>query len=127
MDKMGKTLKNAWLNELEEINQCIQAKNEKIRRLLQVSQDKNHKLRLMLEKFVEEQVGECSTTQEAKSPSKTISTCGHGRYTNYGSCHENVDRYTYCQIIEDALQIPGNQGGFLEASSTPSSNQEEKL
>jgi hypothetical protein len=54
-------------------------------------------------------------------------TCGHGRYTSYGSCYENVDGCTYCQMIEDALETPGNQGGFLEASSTTSSNQEEQL
>jgi hypothetical protein len=81
----------------------------------------------MLEKPLEEQVGECSSTEEAKSPSKTRSTCGHGRYNSYGSCHENVDSCTYCHIIEDYIQAPGNQGGFLEASYTTSSNQEEQL
>jgi hypothetical protein len=65
--------------------------------------------------------------RETKSPSKTRPTCGHDKYTSYGSCHENVDVCTYFQIIEDSLQTPDNQGGFLEASSTTSSNQEEQL
>jgi hypothetical protein len=64
--------------------------------------------------------GECSTTKETKSPS-----CGHGRYSSYGSFHDDVDRCTYFHMIEDSLQTPGNQGGFLEVSSTTSSNQEE--
>jgi hypothetical protein len=123
---MGKEKKQAWLHELEEINQTIQAENIELRRLLQESEEEKRKLRLQLQ-AMEEQVGECSTTGEAESPSKTRPTCGHGRYTSYGSCHENVDTCTYCQIIEDALQTPGNQGGFLEASSTTSSNQEEQL
>jgi hypothetical protein len=118
-DKMGKASKNAWLRELEEINQTIQAENVELRRLLQESEEEKRKLRLQLQ-AMEEQVGECSTTEATKSPS-----CGHGRYTSYGSCHDDVDSCTYCQMIEDALQTPGNQGGFLEASSTTSSNQED--
>jgi hypothetical protein len=100
---MGKGLKQVRLQELEEINQCIQAENAELRRILQVAEDEKNKLRLMLEKTVEEQVGECSTTEEAKSPSKIRPTCGHDMYISYGSCHESVDGCTYCQIIEDAL------------------------
>jgi hypothetical protein len=36
---------------------------------------------------------------------------------------ENVDSFIYFQIIENSLQTPGNQGGFLKASSTTSSNE----
>jgi len=61
-DKMEKTSKNAWLKEIEEVNQCIQVENAELRRLLQVAEDENYKLGLMLEKLVEEQVGECSST-----------------------------------------------------------------
>jgi hypothetical protein len=71
---------------------------------------------------MKEKVGECSMTEATKS-----SSCGHDRYTSYGSCHDDVDNCTFFQMIEDALQAPGNQGGFLEASSTTSSNQEEQL
>jgi hypothetical protein len=55
----------------------------------------------MLENIMEEQAGECSMTEAAKNPSKTRPTCGHDRYTSYGSCHESVYGCTYCQIIED--------------------------
>ena len=61
-DKMEKTSKNAWLKEIEEVNQCIQVENAELRMLLQVAEDENYKLGLMLEKLVEEQVGECSST-----------------------------------------------------------------
>jgi hypothetical protein len=54
---MGKGLKRVILQELEEINQCIQAENAKLRRILQFAEDEKYKLRLMLEKTVEEQVG----------------------------------------------------------------------
>ena len=87
---MRKKLENAWICEFEEINQTIQAENGELRRLLQESKEKKRKLWLQLQDM-EEQVGECSTTKEKKSPS-----CGHGRYTSYGSFHENVDGYTYC-------------------------------
>jgi hypothetical protein len=45
-DKM-KASKQARLKELEEINQCIQADNAELKRLLQVAEDENKKLRLM--------------------------------------------------------------------------------
>jgi (p)ppGpp synthase/HD superfamily hydrolase len=95
-DNMGKALKNARLKKIEEINQCIQENNVDLRRLLQVVDDENQKQRLMLEKNVEEQVRDCSTTEEAKSISKIRPNCVHGRYTSYGSCCENVDSFTYC-------------------------------
>jgi chromosome segregation ATPase len=99
---MGKEKKQAWLHELEEINQTIQAKNVELRRLLQEYEEEKSRLRMQLH-AMEEQVGECSTTREAESPSKTIQTCGHGRYTSYGSCHENVDSCTYFQMIDNSL------------------------
>jgi hypothetical protein len=40
-DKMEKTSKNAWLKEIEEVNQCIQVENAELRRLLQVAEDEN--------------------------------------------------------------------------------------
>jgi hypothetical protein len=52
---------------------------------------------------VEEQVGECFTTKEEKSPSKMRTTCGHDWYTSYSSFHQSVDDFTYCQIIEDGV------------------------
>jgi hypothetical protein len=67
---MGQGLKQARLQELEEINQCIQEENAELRRLLQFTKDEKQKLRLVLEKIVEKQVGECSTTKEVESPSK---------------------------------------------------------
>jgi hypothetical protein len=57
----------------------------------------------MLEKTMEEKVGECSTIEEVERRSKIKTTCGHDDYNSYGSCHESVDGCTYCQIIEDAL------------------------
>jgi hypothetical protein len=81
---------------LEEINQCIQVENADLIRLLQVAENEKKKLRLVLEKNVEEQVGECSTIEEAESPSKIRPTCGHDMYISCGSCHESVDGCTYC-------------------------------
>jgi hypothetical protein len=52
---------------------------------------------------MEEKFGECFVIGEAENPSKTIQTCGHGRYNSYGYFHENVDSCTYFQMIEDAL------------------------
>jgi hypothetical protein len=118
---MGKGLKRARLQELEEINQCIRAENVELRRLLQVAEDEKQKLRLMLEKTVEEKIGEWSTTKEEKITSKIRPICGHERYINYGSCNENMDVCTFFQVLEDTSYAPGNQGGFLEASSSTSS------
>ena len=102
---MGKAKKQAWLRELEEFNHPIQVENVELRRLLQESEAEKRKLQLQLQAM--------EGTGEAKSPSKTRQTCGHGRYSSYGSCYENTDTCTYFQIIEDALQKLGNQGGFL--------------
>jgi hypothetical protein len=41
---MGKEKKQAWLRELEEINQTIQAENVELRRLLQESEEEKRKL-----------------------------------------------------------------------------------
>jgi hypothetical protein len=43
---------------------------------------------------------------EVEILSKMMPTCVHGRYTSYGSCHENVYDFRYYQIIEDALHTP---------------------
>jgi hypothetical protein len=75
---------------LEEINQLIQGKNGELKRILQVEKDEKYKLRLMLEKIVEKQVGECSTTEEGKNPFKTRPTCFHDMYIIYCYFHENV-------------------------------------
>jgi len=48
-DKMGKATENAWLHELEEINQTIQAENVELRRLLPESEEEKSKLRLQLQ------------------------------------------------------------------------------
>jgi hypothetical protein len=71
---------------------------------------------------MKDQVGECSMTGETK-----ILSCGHGTYRIYGSFHDDVDNCTFFHMREDDLQEPMNQGGFLEALSTYSSNQEEQL
>jgi hypothetical protein len=94
---MGKASKNAWLCELEEINQTIQAENVELRRLIQEFEGEKKKLWVQLQ-AMEDQVGECSMTEATKSPSY-----GHGKYTSYGSCHDDVDSCTYCWMIEDAL------------------------
>jgi hypothetical protein len=43
-DKMGKASKNAWLRELEEINQSIQAKNVELREMLRDAEEENQRL-----------------------------------------------------------------------------------
>jgi hypothetical protein len=45
-DKMGITLKSAWIRELEEINQTIQEEHAKLRRSLQESKEEKRKLQL---------------------------------------------------------------------------------
>lgn len=68
----------------------------------------------MLEQVVEEQVGECSTTEEEKFPSSIRPTGGHDRYINHGSCYEYMNVCT----SDDTSYVPGNQDDFLEASTS---------
>ncbi|GLJ40505.1 hypothetical protein SUGI_0835210 [Cryptomeria japonica] len=125
---MGKRLKRERLQELEEINQSIQAENVELRRLLEIAENEKQKLRLLLENALVEKTRECSTIGETRSP-KNKRACGHGKWTNYGSCHEDTNVCAFCQQLEDSSYVPGNQGGFLEASSTVSvkEGQEEQL
>ena len=44
VDVMGKGLKRSRIQELEEINQCVQAKNAKLRRILDITEDEKRKL-----------------------------------------------------------------------------------
>ena len=44
VDVMGKGLKRSRIQELEEINQCVQAKNAKLRRILDIIEDEKRKL-----------------------------------------------------------------------------------
>jgi hypothetical protein len=46
---MGKGMKQVWLKELEEINQCIQVENAELRRLLQVAEEEKKILQLQLQ------------------------------------------------------------------------------
>ena len=41
---VDKGTKRVWLKELEEINQCSQAENEELRRLLWVAEEENQEL-----------------------------------------------------------------------------------
>jgi hypothetical protein len=118
---MERTPKKVWFDELQEINQILQTKNVGLKTLLQAAEEENQMLRLQLQ-AMKVQAGEGSMSGEVKRPS-----CGHGGYTGYGSDHDNVDGCVYFQMIEDVIQAPGNQGGFLEASSTAPSHQEEQL
>jgi hypothetical protein len=58
---MGKAKKQAWLRELEEINQIIQAENTELRRLFQEFEEEKSKLRMQLQ-VMEHKVGECFAT-----------------------------------------------------------------
>ena len=64
---MGKVKKQAWIYDLEEINQGIQAENAELRRLLATFEDENQRLQLLLHDLRGEQVGEISSV---KSPPK---------------------------------------------------------
>ena len=44
VDVMGKGLKRSRIQELEEINQCVQAKNAKLRRILDIIENEKRKL-----------------------------------------------------------------------------------
>jgi regulator of replication initiation timing len=120
-DRLERMPKKAWFNELQEINKSIQTENAKLKKMLQDAKEENQRLRFQLQ-AMKEQVGEGSMIEATINPS-----CDHGKYTSYRSNHDNVDGCAYFQMIEDALQTPGNQGGFLEASSTSPSHQEEHL
>jgi hypothetical protein len=42
--KMEKTPKKAWLNELQEINQSIQAENVELKKMLRDAEEENQRL-----------------------------------------------------------------------------------
>ena len=44
VDVMGKGLKRSRIQELEEINQCVQGKNAKLRRIMDIIEDEKRKL-----------------------------------------------------------------------------------
>jgi hypothetical protein len=46
---MGKSSKREWIQELEEINQSIQAENVELKRLLHISKDEKRNLQLRLQ------------------------------------------------------------------------------
>jgi hypothetical protein len=51
--------------------------------------------------------------------------CDHGNFTSYGFEHDSANACTLCQESEDDIHASRNQGGFLEASSTDPSHQEQ--
>jgi hypothetical protein len=51
--------------------------------------------------------------------------CDHGNFTSYERNHDNANACTRFQTNEHELHASRNQGGFLEASSTDPSHQEQ--
>ena len=82
--------KHLWFDELQEINQILQAENARLKTLLQAIEKENQMLRLQLQ-AIKVQAREGSTSGEVK-----MSSCGHGKYIGYGSNHDNVDGCAYC-------------------------------
>jgi hypothetical protein len=66
------------------------------------------------------QTGEGSTNEMVMRPS-----CDHGKFTGYESEHDSENACILFQANEDDLHASRNQGGFLEASSTDPSHQEQ--
>jgi hypothetical protein len=52
-------------------------------------------------------------------------SCDHGNFTSYESDHDSANPCTLFQTNKDDLHASINQGGFLEASSTDPSHQEQ--
>jgi hypothetical protein len=69
---------------------------------------------------VKVQTKEGSMNETVKRP-----FCDHGNFTIYGFENDNANAYTLFQESEDDIQTSRNQGGFLGASSTDPSHQEQ--
>jgi hypothetical protein len=115
---MARSPKQLLFNELKELNQMLQAENVGLKTLLHVAENQRLQEQLQSMKM---QIEEGSTNEIVIRPS-----CDHGNFTSYGCEHDNENACTLCQTNEDELHASRRQEGFLEASSTDSSHQEQQ-
>jgi hypothetical protein len=116
---MARSPKQLWFDELQELNQILQAENVGLKTLLHVAEEENQRLQEQLQ-AMKVQTGEGSMNEMVIRP-----FCDHGNFTSYGFEHDSANACTLCQASEDDIQASRNQGGFLEASSTDPSHQEQ--
>jgi hypothetical protein len=116
---MARSPKQLWFDELQELNQMLQAENVGLKTLLHVAEEENQRLQEQLQ-AMKMQTGEGSMNEMVIRPS-----CDHGNFTSYGCEHDSANACTLFQENEDDLHASRNQGGFLEASSTDPSHQEQ--
>ena len=94
---MGKGLKCARPQELEEINHSLLLENVELKRLLEDADDEKRKISLMLQEVVEEKIGESYAT---RSPSKT----------------KHADICAFFPHLKDTSYVLDTQNDILEAS-----------
>jgi hypothetical protein len=116
---MERLPKQLWFNELQEINQMLQEENVGLNTLFHVAEEENQRLQEQLQ-AMNMQIGEGSMNKMVIRPYRD-----HGNFTKYECEHDNANACTLCEANEDDLQASRNQGGFLEASSTDPSHQEQ--
>jgi hypothetical protein len=116
---MERLPKQSWFDELQELNQMLQAENAGLKTLLHVVEEENQRFQEQLQTMKME-TGEGSTNATVIIPS-----CEHGNFTNYGCENDSANACTFFQANEDELHASRNQGGFLEAYSTNPSHHEE--
>jgi hypothetical protein len=97
----------------------LQVENDGLKTLLHVAEEENQILQERLQ-AMKMQTKEGSTNEMVIRPS-----CDHGNFTNYGCEHDSANACTLFQENEDELHASRNQEGFLEASSTDPSHQEQ--
>ena len=108
-----------WFDELQDINQMLEAHNVGLKTLLLVAEEENQRLQENLQ-AMKMQIGEGSMTETVIIP-----FCDHGSFTNYQCKHESENGCTLLLENEDYLHVARNQGGFLEASSSDPPHQEQ--
>jgi hypothetical protein len=85
---MVRSPKNLWFDELQELNQMLQAENFGLKTLLHVAEEENQRLQEQLQ-AMNIQTGEGSMN------GMVIRTyCEHGNFTSYGREHDNANACT---------------------------------
>jgi hypothetical protein len=117
--RMERSPKPLWFDELQYLNQILQAENVGLKTSLHIVEEDNQMLQEKLQSM-KMQAREGYMNETVIRP-----FCDHGNFTNYGFEHDNENACTLCQVSEDDIQSYRNQRGFLEASSTGPSHQEQ--
>jgi hypothetical protein len=116
---MTRSPNQSWFDELQELNQMLQTENVGLKTLLHVAEEEKQRL--------QEKLQAIKMQREEGSMNETVirRSCDHGNFTSYGCKHDSANACTLCQTNEDELHASRSQGGYLEASSTDPSHQEQ--